>query len=68
METAFLTWARSTPQHCLSPRWYTSIPHPCRSNSARFSSLIPRWFVAQYSASPSLESVRNTLTNPKPRR
>ncbi len=33
-----------------------------------FSSVIARSFVAQYSASPSLEIVRNTFTNPKPRR
>jgi hypothetical protein len=40
--TALRTWAFSTPQHRLSPRWYASRPHPCRANLARSSALIPR--------------------------
>jgi len=62
---------RPTGRSMLRPyraRGYTSIPKPCFSRFALFSSVISRSFMAQDSASPFVETVRNTFTNPKPRR
>ncbi len=69
IDFAFLTWARSIPQHCLIPRWYSSIPHEAPDSSSLFALPISMSSVAQYSVlSPFAETLLNTLIIPYPRR
>lgn len=57
-------WHLSIPQHCLMPRWYTSMFHPSSLNDFLSGSEASRISVAQCSASPSEWTTLKTLMKP----
>jgi len=57
-------WQPSTFVTCFRPRWYSSIFQLASASFNRPSSSISRSLVAQCSAVPSLEMIRNTFTMP----
>ena len=61
-------WHLSMPQHCLMPRWYTSMFHPRSLNDFLSGSDASRISVAQCSASPSEWTTLKTLMKPYWRR